>query len=536
MKRVVIGFLGSQLDSARPAERWDKWRPSVALCMHDDLCVDRFELLYQPEFEKVKNAVAEDIATVSPETDVCVHQLPLPDPWDFEGVYAALHDFARSYPFNLDEEEYLIHISTGTHVCQICLFLLTESRHFPGRLLQTSPVDKRRFRPEGVYSIIDLDLSRYDRLAERFKAEQADSLDFLKSGIATRSQRFNRLIEEIELVAKRSREPILLMGPTGAGKSLLARRIHELKRLRGLATGRFIEVNCATLRGDAAMSTLFGHKKGAFTGAAADRQGMLKSADEGVVFLDEIGELGLDEQAMLLMALEEKRFYPLGNDSEVRSDFQLISGTNRDLIQAVREGRFRADLFARLNLWTFTLPGLCERREDIAPNFDYELERLTAEQGEVVRFNKEARSAYLNFAEDPASSWKGNFRDLGASLTRLSVLAGGKRVSLELVEQEICRLQLQWGASSNGSATADAEALLASLIGKETMLSIDPFDRIQLAYTVKVCRKSRTLAEAGRRLFSASRKERKTANDSDRIRKYLAKWNLDWEAIHAETT
>src|SRR5215213_7674940 len=111
------------------------------------------------------------------------------------------------------------------------------------------------------------------------------------------------------------------------------------------------------------MSALFGHVKGSFTGAVRDRSGLLRTAHGGLLFLDEIGELGLDEQAMLLRALEEKVFLPLGSDREVRSDFQLIAGTNRDLGARVREGRFRDDLLARINLWTFSLPGLAERRE-----------------------------------------------------------------------------------------------------------------------------------------------------------------------------
>ncbi|PXC03053.1 transcriptional regulator, partial [Pseudomonas aeruginosa] len=108
--------------------------------------------------------------------------------------------------------------------------------------------------------------SRYDRIASRFRHEQEESLAFLKSGIATRNAAFNRSIEQIERVAVRSRAPMLLVGPTGAGKSFLARRIYELKRSRHQLDGRFVEVNCATLRGDGAMSALFGHVKGAFTG------------------------------------------------------------------------------------------------------------------------------------------------------------------------------------------------------------------------------------------------------------------------------
>ncbi len=120
-----------------------------------------------------------------------------------------------------------------------------------------------------------------------------------------------------------------------------------------------------------------------------------------MLFLDEIGELGADEQAMLLKAIEEKTFYPFGSDRPVSSDFQLIAGTVRDLRQLVAEGKFREDLYARINLWTFTLPGLRQRQEDIEPNLDYEVERHASLTGDSVRFNTEARRAWLAFATSP---------------------------------------------------------------------------------------------------------------------------------------
>ena len=175
MPTVVIGLIGTNLDAGDGAERWNRWRPTVSLCQHEDLLVDRLELLHhRRDLELVKSA-RDDIRSVSPETDVRPHELDIRDPWDFDQVFGALHDFARAYPFDPEREDYLVHITTGTHVVQICLFLLTESRHFPARLIQTSPARRPRSGEPGTFKIIDLDLSKYDRLASRFAREREEA-------------------------------------------------------------------------------------------------------------------------------------------------------------------------------------------------------------------------------------------------------------------------------------------------------------------------------------------------------------------------
>src|SRR5262245_36565400 len=200
-QKIVIGLLGTTLDQGHGLERWERWRTTVSVCQHEDLLINRFELLHSRKFTKLAECVAEDIRSVSPEPTGRPAVIEFDDPWDFEQVYAALHDFARRYVFDPEREEYLIHITTGTHVAQICLFLLIESRHIPGKLLQTSPPPRRRPAEPGEYRIIDLDLSKYDRIATRFRQEQREGLSFLKSGIETRNVAFNRLIERIEQVA-----------------------------------------------------------------------------------------------------------------------------------------------------------------------------------------------------------------------------------------------------------------------------------------------------------------------------------------------
>lgn len=529
MPNVVIGVLGTKLDSGTDEHRWTRWRPSVGLCQHEELLIDRFDLLYETRDKALAEHVRDDLRQVSPETSVQLHPLTLADAWDFDEVFDQLLQFASNYRFRPEEETYWLHITTGTHVEQICMFLLAESRHIPAQLLQTAP-PRRAHCGAGRYRIIDLDLSKYDALANRFIEQHHDSVSFLKSGIETRNAAFNRLIDQIEVVAGVSRQPLLLTGPTGAGKSQLARKIYELKRRRGRISGPLVEVNCATLRGDHAMSALFGHLAGAYTGATAARAGLLRTADQGLLFLDEIGELGLDEQAMLLRGIEEKRFLPVGADSEVSSDFQLIAGTNRDLKSAVTAGRFRDDLLARINLWTFCLPGLKDRREDIEPNLNFELQRFESDSGRRVTLNKEAREQFLLFAQSDEAVWTGNFRDLNASVTRMATLASGGRITSEQVAQEIQRLRRDW-QQADQPPRDPGDAILRSLLQPDDYSQLDLFDRAQLASVIGVCLDAPTISEAGRRLFAVSRQSKKQPNDADRLRKYLARFGLSWAEL-----
>jgi transcriptional regulatory protein RtcR len=520
---VLISLLGPVLDNAKYARRWKRWRPSVNICSHPELEVDQYHLLFEKRYEPLAQTVMEDVAAISPETKMLPHLLEFRNAWDFEMVYTALLDFAAALDFSPETHDYFVHITTGTHVVQICLFLLTESRHFPGKLIQTSPPNSRERADEnlkGHFDIIDLDLAKYDGLATRFAQRKLDDISFLKSGINTRNAAFNSLIEKIETVAIRSKDPILLAGPTGAGKSQLARRIFELKKSYNLIEGNFVEMNCATLRGDGAMSALFGHTRGAFTGAETVRVGLLKTADRGMCFLDEIAELGLDEQAMLLRAIEDKTFLPVGSDREVGSDFTLICGSNKDLKSQVKAGLFREDLLARINLWTFKLPRLRDRREDIEPNLSYELERYSNETGRRVSINKEARKHFLDFAASPEALWESNFRDLNAAVRRMATLSPEGRITVSQVKDEIERLKDQWFSLPEESLELPV-----------SLADLDLFDQLTLSAVIEECRKYRSLSEAGRALFQVSREKKKNINDSDRLRKYLLKYRLTWKDI-----
>lgn len=525
MNNVVIGFLGGRLDHGGLGQRrWKVWRPSLSLLMHPEFPVSEVLLMYLPDDQELLDLTVADMQQISPETKVSTFKIECDDAWDFEEVYSRIHEVAISQTFDVENKNYFVNITTGTHVVQICLYLLTEAHYFPGKLLQSSPAKEVK----GTYHIIDLDLSRYDQIASRFAKESRDAVTHLKSGIQTRNAEFNALIEQLEQVSIKSKAPILLNGPTGAGKSQLAKRIYELKKQRGQLTGKLVEVNCATLRGDNAMSALFGHVKGAFTGALNARTGLLREADKGLLFLDEIGELGLDEQAMLLRAIEEKIFTPFGGDQTVSSDFQLIAGTHRDLFELVQKGMFREDLLARINLWTYALPSLRYRIEDLEPNIEHELKKFTQQAGYKVSFNKSAKEAYLQFAYSPQAIWRANFRDLNSSITRMATLASGGRITEEIVGGEIVRLQQAWQGFQENSSSLD---VINQFLSVETIAEMDLFDRLQLNQVIQVCMSSRSMAEAGRRLFNVSRDKKSSANDSHRLKQYLQKFDLNFQSF-----
>jgi len=225
---------------------------------------------------------------------------------------------------------------------------------------------------------------------------------------------------------------------------------------------------------------------------------------------------------MLLSAIEKKRFYPLGSDKEVSSDFLIIAGTNRNLRKQVEAGKFREDLLARINIWEFHLPSLKERKEDIEPNIDFELDRMGDELGRRIRLQGEARTRYLTFALSNEAVWSGNFRELLASLVRLATMAPDGVITQQLVTREIDRLRQCWG----GIAMDNMKNAGSWLRNDARFAHIDDIHLAALERVAEVCSGTASAAEASRILFNKSRLERKSTNDSDRLVKYLKQFGL----------
>jgi transcriptional regulatory protein RtcR len=174
---------------------------------------------------------------------------------------------------------------------------------------------------------------------------------------------------------------------------------------------------------------------------------------------------------------------------------------------------------------------LAERVEDIEPNLDFELEKATRTLGTNVTFSREARERFVAFARSPDAQWLGNFRDFNAAVVRMATLAPGGRVDVRTVDGEMVRLRAAWTRGARSETTAD---LVRELLGEDRAALLDRFDRVQLQEVLRVCRASASLSAAGRLLFASSRAQKQSSNDADRLRKYLARHELNWAAIHPE--
>jgi transcriptional regulator with PAS, ATPase and Fis domain len=244
--------------------------------------------------------------------------------------------------------------------------------------------------------------------------------------------------------------PVLVIGETGVGKEMLARYIHHLS---GRA-GQFIALNCAAVPASLMESEMFGYVRGAFSGADADKKGLLVMAHEGTLFLDEIGNMPPDMQAKLLRALEEYRIRPLGSTRETQVNFRLLSATNRDLKEDVDRGRFREDLYYRINVVTVKLPPLRERREDIPVLIKHFLQK----SGGRASMDKDTLDMLFRY------DWPGNVRELKNEIARLISVSGGA-IGRNMLKDEVTRPA---ASAPTGGALQDMECRMIEDVLKST--------------------------------------------------------------------
>ncbi len=302
----------------------------------------------------------------------------------------------------------------------------------------------------GAFDFLEKPLS-YDRVvvtvanALRFRALEEENLRLRAritgKGLSGESPAIRRVKTEIERVAPTD-ATVLIMGESGVGKEVAARMIHELSARRSRP---FVELNCAAIPDELIESELFGHEKGAFTGATTAKRGKFELANGGTLFLDEIGDMSLSAQAKVLRVLQEKRFERLGGTRTIEIDVRVIAATNKDLQQEISAGRFRQDLFFRLNVVPIVIPPLRERPEDIPLLVQEFLQELAQHTGLGHKnLEPEVLEALKRY------SWPGNVRELRNLIERLVIMASGPKISLQDLPPEIYQ-----GAPSSTSPSQD---------------------------------------------------------------------------------
>ena len=284
----------------------------------------------------------------------------------------------------------------------------------------TKPVDKARLL-EGVEEVMATHRQRPGPQAHADGAAADGARDLI-----TRSAHMREVLAEARMVAK-AESSVLIQGESGTGKELLARYVHQRSRR---AEAAFVAVNCSAIPADLLESELFGHAKGAFTGASRDHAGLFRMAEGGTLFLDEIGDMPTSLQAKLLRALEERRVRPVGATQEVAVDVRVVSATHRNLHKAIADGAFREDLYYRLNVVTLELPPLRERREDIPLLASHFLKNLAGEDAPKT-YAPEAMRLLV------AGDWPGNIRQLQNVVESNVALSPARVISQRQVEKAI---------------------------------------------------------------------------------------------------
>ncbi|KZY60178.1 AAA family ATPase [Oleiphilus sp. HI0071] len=364
---------------------------------------------------------------------VQVHPCSLRSPVDFGDIYLALNSCLTQLTQSKNSQELSIHLSPGTPSMTAVSILLGKTK-YNTKFVQS-------FRKSGAQFIeIPFELSaEYIPAAKSLDGKQISQLaeasapiDAAFDNIVTRNPHMKKLKAQAQILAERD-VPVLIYGETGTGKELFARAIHNAS---SRSDKPFIPLNCGAIPAELVDSVLFGHKKGAFTGATSDRPGVFEQANGGTLFLDEFGELEPHVQVRLLRVLQERCFVPVGGTNEQRVDVRLITATHRNLMEAVAEGSFREDLFYRVAVGVLHLPALREREGDLTLLSD-QLMRTMSKSDPTLE-NKIISPEAKNIIN--RHSWRGNVRELQSTILRAALWCQGNTITAEDIRQALFKM------------------------------------------------------------------------------------------------
>ena len=389
---------------------------------------DKVCLFQTPKLAGRTMATREAILERSPTTSVEVLEVPLADPTNHLGILRQVRRHFSSIKRRHPDALYSISVSSGTPHMHATWILLAASGEIPAVILQSTPP---QFLPEGEPRVKEIDLTAGDfpQITRPLACDSEIVLDETSTinaacrelGVIGEDPAFLKALRQSYIYSQYDDTNVLLLGETGSGKEYLARFIHLCS---GRSTRPLVTVNCGGIPESLVETHLFGHRKGSFTGAITHSEGKFKSADRGVIFLDELGELPLNAQAKLLRVLEQGEIESVGAARPERVDVKVIAATNRDLRTMVDEGTFREDLYQRFGS-RVAIPALRDRRLDISRLAVHVLDRWNATHKRQQRLTPQAIRALASYL------WPGNVRELANVIRESAMLASGQVISPE---------------------------------------------------------------------------------------------------------
>ncbi|MCW2311428.1 sigma-54 interaction domain-containing protein [Rhodoferax antarcticus] len=427
--KILLAWIGnSDMRAVKPEKPGDK---SPILEAMKVFTYDAVHLI--STFSKSETDEYIQWAKRNTEIDISVHAARLTSPTNHEEIYRAATQVIKSVQKESPDAALTFHLSPGTPA-MAAIWLLLAKTHYPAKLIESS-------REQGVNEVnFPFELS-----AEFMPATSrsvGDSLTRLMQGLPPESPAFSDIVHQCAAMKRTiamahrlalTNVSVLIQGESGTGKELFARAIH---RASTRSANKFVAVNCGAIPESLVDSELFGHQKGAFTGAASDRKGYFEAADGGTLFLDEIGELPLASQVRLLRVLQESEVTRVGATTPIKINVRIIAATHRALPERIQSGLFREDLYYRIAVGVLMLPPLREREGDLTLLIESSLktinsETITHENKEYKKISVGAKNILLNH------SWPGNVRELHNTLVRACIWMTGDTISAEDVREAL---------------------------------------------------------------------------------------------------
>ncbi len=413
MKKILLTFIGN--NDCRGQKK-----PGAILSILQEIQFDVVYLLYNHEkYLKPASDILQFCRDHHPETHIQYFEIPIENPTDYNTVYPAMYQAVKNIQSKKEKANYTISITSGTPTMHACWIFLQQGGVIDADLIQVqreTGITPVNFKLDDFPEIQNVDavkaeLTKLSRENRNLKIRKQDY-----ANIIGESQAMRKVKEQISLFAETDIS-IFINGESGTGKELVAEAIHYSSPRKEKP---FIKVNCGAISNDLFESEFFGHKKGSFTGAVADKDGKFTLAHSGTIFLDEVGDLPLHMQTKLLRVLQEGKFTPIGTAEEVDVDVRVISATNKDIRKLVQEKKFREDLFYRLVKAEIFLPPLKDRGNDVLLIANHIIATLNRKYSQKKYLSQSALSQITQY------SWPGNIRQLQNSIETAFILAKNK--------------------------------------------------------------------------------------------------------------